>query len=80
MTFAQPSRVRGRAELFCSWEALHPVTADEGEDEADQGSIGGQEPMSVVEAVGEMPYDFSPARLRCMGLAEEMAARESPAP
>lgn len=35
--------------------------------------------MSAVEAVGKMPYDFSPARLRCMELAEELAAHESTA-
>jgi len=26
-----------------------------------------------------MPYDFSPARLRCMELVDEMAVRESSA-
>ncbi|MGW1716042.1 MerR family transcriptional regulator, partial [Streptomyces sp. NPDC002156] len=26
-----------------------------------------------------MPYDFSPARLRCMELAEELSAQDSPA-
>ncbi|WP_184960487.1 MerR family transcriptional regulator [Nonomuraea endophytica] len=51
--------------LFDSWDALHPATADE----------AGQESMSVFEATGKMPYDFSPARLRCMELAEELAAR-----
>lgn len=35
--------------------------------------------MSAVEAVGKMPYDFSPARLRCMELAEDLAAHESTA-
>jgi hypothetical protein len=29
--------------------------------------------MSAFEATGKMPYDFSPARLRCMQLAEELA-------
>ena len=54
--------------LFDSWDALHPETADENEDKAGQGS------MSVGEAIGKMPYDFSPARLRCMELAQEIAA------
>ncbi|CAL9442612.1 MerR family transcriptional regulator [Streptomyces sp. enrichment culture] len=57
--------------LFDAWEALHPATADDGEDEV--------RTMSAVEATSKMPYDFSPARLRCMELAEELAAHNSPA-
>ncbi|QIQ06071.1 MerR family transcriptional regulator [Streptomyces liangshanensis] len=38
--------------------------------------------MSAFEALGKMPYDFSPARLRCMEVAEELAeepaAQDSP--
>jgi DNA-binding transcriptional MerR regulator len=68
---------QGDDALFDSWDALHPVTA--GEDEAGQHSGSGQESMSAVEAIGKMPYDLSPARLRCMQLAEELAAHESPA-
>ncbi len=30
--------------------------------------------MSAVEAIGKMPYDFSPARLRCAELVEELSA------
>ncbi|MGW5135603.1 MerR family transcriptional regulator [Streptomyces sp. NPDC004135] len=66
--------------LFDSWDTVQPATADEGEDEADQSSGGAQKTMSAFEAVGKMPYDFSPARLRCMELAEELAAQESTAP
>lgn len=66
--------------LFDAWDALHPATADEGGDDAGQSSGRGQESMSAFEATGKMPYDFSPARLRCMELAEELAAaHESPA-
>ncbi|CAM5229488.1 transcriptional regulator [Streptomyces spiroverticillatus] len=32
--------------------------------------------MSVVEAVTRLPHDYSPARLRCMELAKELAARD----
>ncbi|MFH8367025.1 MerR family transcriptional regulator [Streptomyces sp. NPDC018031] len=32
--------------------------------------------MSALEAIGRMPYDFSPARLRCMELASELRARD----
>jgi DNA-binding transcriptional MerR regulator len=70
---------QGDDALFDSWDALHPATADEGADGAGQGSGRGQGSMSAFEATGKMPYDFSPARLRCLELAEELAARESPA-
>lgn len=67
--------------LCDAWDALHPATADDsggGEDAADLGS-GRREAgsMSAVDAIGKMPYDFSPARLRCMELAEELSAREA---
>ena len=65
--------------LFDAWDALHPATADEGADEA--GRTSGREPgsMSAFEATGKMPYDFSPARARCMQLVLELDADESPA-
>ncbi|MEU3853764.1 MerR family transcriptional regulator [Streptomyces sp. NPDC029554] len=69
----------GDDALFDSWDTLHPATVDEGEDEAGRGSGREQKTMSAFEAVGKMPYDFSPARLRCMELAEELAAHESTA-
>lgn len=64
-------------DLCDAWDALHPE--EDGEDEADVTS-GRREAdsMSVFEAIGKMPYDFSPARLRCMELAEELSARDSP--
>lgn len=49
--------------LIDSWEDPQPAPADE--------------PMSVLEAISKMPYDLSPARLRCLQLAEELAAQES---
>ncbi|MBO0983706.1 MerR family transcriptional regulator [Rathayibacter sp. SD072] len=51
--------------LFDEWDAAHPDGA-EGADSMSAGS------MSAVEAVGRMPYDFSPARLRCMALVVEL--------
>ncbi|MFF9574395.1 MerR family transcriptional regulator [Streptomyces rubiginosohelvolus] len=56
--------------LFEAWEASHPETGDD--DENESGSDSGRV-MSVLEATGKMPYDFSPARLRCMELAEELS-------
>lgn len=54
--------------LFDSWEALQPATPDACQREP-EGS------MSLMEAVGRMPYDFSPARLRSMELEMELAAQ-----
>jgi len=55
--------------MFDSWEAAL--------DENSHRSDNGQPSMSAFAAAAMMPYDFSPARLRCMELAEELAAREA---
>lgn len=66
--------------LFDAWDALHPDPARDGEDEDDAGSGRREEgSMSAVEAVGKMPYDFSPARQRCMELALELSFQGTPA-
>ncbi|MFD7365464.1 MerR family transcriptional regulator [Nocardiopsis alba] len=64
--------------LFDAWDALHPEPADD--DEADIRS-GRREAgsMSAFEAIGKMPYDASPAQWRCMELAIELSAQDSPA-
>ncbi|MEU6612205.1 MerR family transcriptional regulator [Streptomyces parvus] len=62
------------AALFDAWDAAHPETGDAEEDAS--GSDPGRT-MSVLEATGKMPYDFSPARLRCMELAEELFAKNA---
>lgn len=51
--------------LLDTWEAA---------DDDEEGTGRGRSSMSALEATGKMPYDFSPARLRCMELAEELAA------
>ncbi|GMA27462.1 MerR family transcriptional regulator [Arenivirga flava] len=51
--------------LIDAWEAEHPDDAGEPSERV----------MSAVEAVGKTPYDLSPARVRCMELVEELAAR-----
>lgn len=56
--------------LFDSWDAEHPAADDS----------GGALESGAVGAAGMMPYDWSPARLRCNELVEELAAHESPAP
>lgn len=65
--------------LFDSWDVLHPAVAEDGGAEASEDSDREQGSMNVVEAFGKMPYDWSPARLRCIELAEEMSAHESTA-
>lgn len=63
--------------LFDAWDALHPEPTDN--DEADISS-GRRETgsMSAFEAIGKMPYDTSPAQWRCMELAIELSAQDSP--
>lgn len=51
-----------------TWDEAHPVAADTG---ASCGST------SLAEAVRMMPYDFSPARWRCMELALELDLAET---
>lgn len=72
--------------LVDCWDAAHPDNehphnTDDGTDAAGDvtGTGAGDAPMSVVDAIGKMPYDWSPARLRCIELAEELVARGSPA-
>ncbi|PVC96363.1 MerR family transcriptional regulator [Streptomyces sp. CS090A] len=74
--------------LFEAWDARDSATTDQEEDDGeeedddgggDRGSGGRRtRTMSAFEAVGRMPYDFSPARLRCMELAEQLAAQDAP--
>jgi DNA-binding transcriptional MerR regulator len=64
--------------LFELWDDLHPDTAD-GAKGAGPDSDSGHKSMSAAEAVSKMPYDFSPARLRCMELALKLAYPESSA-
>jgi DNA-binding transcriptional MerR regulator len=72
--FEESGLARDDEALFDAWDASHPPTPDHVE--AGGGSGRGHEPMSPVAAARMMPYDFSPARLRCMALAEELAAQE----
>jgi DNA-binding transcriptional MerR regulator len=53
--------------LFDVWDVLYPPpTADH------------KREMSAFEAAGKMPYDLSPARLRCMELVLELMVQDSP--
>lgn len=64
--------------IFDAWDDLHPADADGGQDGAARDSGSGDKSMSAFEAIGKMPYDWSPARRRCMELVLEMSVNESP--
>jgi len=57
--------------LLDSWDASHP-------DGADPGSGPGRRSVSAFEAIEKMPYDFSPARVRCIELVAEKLATQGP--
>ncbi|MBP3042918.1 MerR family transcriptional regulator [Arthrobacter jiangjiafuii] len=65
--------------LFDSWDALHPAGAEIADGAGGQDAGSGEKCVSLIEAIGMMPYDYSPARLRCMELTGELAANELPA-
>ncbi|MGW2541474.1 MerR family transcriptional regulator [Kitasatospora sp. NPDC001574] len=59
------------AALLDALDAAHPEAAeDTAETEAEEGG------MSVFEAVTRLPHGFSPARVRCAELAQELADRD----
>jgi DNA-binding transcriptional MerR regulator len=62
--------------LVAAWDELHPEGADPepgAETGAGSGSGGRRRSRSLADAVGMMPYDFSPARARCLELALELS-------
>ncbi|WP_423463732.1 MerR family transcriptional regulator [Promicromonospora sp. MS192] len=79
-----PRVARVAAERHAFEARLHAVIEESGlaqRDEAlfeswdpalDEDASGGQKTMSAFEAFGKIPYDVSPARLRCMELAAEL--------
>ncbi|QHF22786.1 MerR family DNA-binding transcriptional regulator [Rathayibacter sp. VKM Ac-2804] len=64
--------------LFEAWDERHPPADDGGAD--DGGATASARARSAAEVVRSMPYDFSPARLRCMELAVRLGAEEAPVP
>jgi len=64
--------------IFDAWDELHPpdeADAAPGPDPAEGSRI-----RSAAETIRSMPYDISPARLRCMELAVQLGAAAAPAP
>ncbi|WP_432185522.1 MerR family transcriptional regulator [Streptomyces tendae] len=84
-------RVEEIAEQWCAHElAVESAIEEAGlDDTLDELAVhqpdqttdpeDGEPVMSVIQAIGKMPYDFSPARLRCMERAAELlnAARQT---
>jgi DNA-binding transcriptional MerR regulator len=59
--------------LFDAWDELHPPEdADPAPD-----PVEGSRARSAAQIIRSMPYDFSPARLRCMELAVQLGAAAS---
>ena len=64
--------------IFNAWDELHPpedADAAPGPNPAEGSSV-----RSAAHVFRSMPYDFSPARLRCMELAVQLGASSAPAP
>jgi len=64
---------RADEALFDSWDERE-AAGGFNDEETDNGIIDGERITNAVDAVAQMPYDFSPARLRCIELTEELAA------
>ncbi|WP_125264405.1 MerR family transcriptional regulator [Streptomyces alboflavus] len=76
------------ARRFTHHKALHQAIEAAGLDTAEEklfeiydADLQGEETiqMSAVEAVTKMPYDFSPARMRCMELTAQLLGRHDSA-
>ena len=64
--------------LFDAWDELHPP---EDADAAPRTAPAeASRVRSAAEVIRSMPYDFSPARLRCMELAVQLGASAAPTP
>ncbi|MBT1636961.1 MerR family transcriptional regulator [Clavibacter michiganensis] len=59
--------------LFDEWERLHPDGSDGSADEPGAGPSRGHGSLTAAQALTRMPYDLSPARLRCMELVVELS-------
>jgi DNA-binding transcriptional MerR regulator len=64
--------------LFDAWDELHPP---EYAGAASRSKVAeGSRVRNAAEVIRSMPYDFSPARLRCMELAVQLGAPAAPTP
>lgn len=61
--------------IFDAWDELHPPGDADAVSEPD--AADGARVRSASEVIRSMPYDFSPAQLRCMELAVQLGAATS---
>jgi DNA-binding transcriptional MerR regulator len=64
--------------IFSAWDELHPP--EDADAAPGPNPAEGSRVRSAAEVIRSMPYDFSPARLRCMELAAQLGASAAPAP
>jgi DNA-binding transcriptional MerR regulator len=62
--------------LFDAWEELHPL--EDADAAPGPNPAEGSRVRSAAEIIRSMPYNFSPARLRCIGLAVQLGAPKAP--
>ncbi|CAM3286088.1 Mercuric resistance operon regulatory protein [Arthrobacter ulcerisalmonis] len=60
--------------LFAAWDELHPPNDADPAPDPDREPTDGSRVRNAAETIRSMPYDFSPARLRCMELAVQLDA------
>lgn len=58
--------------IFDAWEELHPP--EDADAAPDPAPADGARAKSVADVIWSMPYDLSPARVRCMELAVQLGA------
>lgn len=63
--------------LFDAWDELHPP--EDADAAPCPNPAEGSRARSAAGTIRKMPYDFSPARLRCMELAVQLGASPAPA-
>jgi DNA-binding transcriptional MerR regulator len=62
--------------LFDAWDELHPP--EDADAAPVPNEVEGRRATSAASVIQRMPYDFSPARLRCMELAVRLGASTAP--
>lgn len=58
--------------IFVAWDELHPL--EDADAAPDPAPADGSRAKSAADIIWSMPYDFSPARVRCMELAARLGA------
>ncbi|MBD8141303.1 MerR family transcriptional regulator [Frigoribacterium sp. CFBP 13605] len=64
--------------IFDAWDDRHPTEGAEAAPAPE--TAASSRARSAADVIRSMPYDFSPARLRCMELALHLAVAETPTP